>query len=390
MRPRRRLAQPDDDDIAWSVAVRARGGGPHASQLLAGEFHRHRELDASRRKRIAETAYGLLRRGRTLEALAGGSSDRRRVILDSRKALDDAAKRDALLATFASLPDVQRIGTVGSLPDWLAQRLIDDFGVRAAESLARALAVAPSTDLRANPAHVDREALITELGREGIDAKPLPRTKFGVRLADGVRDLYGTASFRAGHFEVQDEGSQLIAELVDPTPGSTIIDACAGEGGKTLAMAALLGGRGRIIACDVSAKKLEVLRRRAQRAGAVNVQTVLIERDGPLALPDADRILVDAPCSGIGTLRRNPELRHRIDPDMPARLSREQRAIATRFAAKTDRLIYATCTVLKQEDEESVAAIVAATGFTVQRSLRLFPHVDGTDGFFAAVLQRGA
>lgn len=368
--------------------MRARSGATHGAKLLAEVFRRREDLNAHRRQRIAETAYGLLRRGRTLEALVGSGPERRRLILEARRALDNPMKREQVLAEFASLPDVQRIGTVGSIPDWLAQRFIDDFGVVQAEKLARALADAPPTDLRANPAHVDRDGLIAELAREDIEAHPLPRTRFGVRLAEGPRDLYSTRAFREGHFEVQDEGSQIVAELVEPS-GVTVIDACAGEGGKTLAMAAL--GAKRIVACDVSAKKLEVLERRARRAGVSNIRTVVIEREGPLLnVPDADRVLVDAPCSGIGTLRRNPEIRHRVSADVPARLALEQRAIATRFAPRAPMMIYATCTVLKQEDEETVEAIVAATNLELQRTVRLFPHIDNTDGFFAAVLQRRA
>ncbi len=376
-----------NEDIAWAIAVRARQG-PHAAKLLADAFRAHRDWTAEQRKNVAETAYGLLRRGRTLEALGGNGRDRQRIIFEARRKLDAGDR--SLLDRFASLEPVARVGTVGSLPDWLAARLIEDFGVVEAEKLACALADPPKTDLRANPARVDREGLIAELANDGITAKPLPKTRFGVRLADEPRDLYATRAFREGFFEVQDEGSQRVAELVEPTPGQTVIDACAGEGGKTLALAALLGGRGRIIACDVSARKLEVLERRARRAGVENVQTVLLEREGalPPQIPRADHVLVDAPCSGIGTLRRNPELRHTIEPHTPSRLAREQRAIAVRFAERTDRLVYATCTVLKQEDEESAAAIAAATGMQVRSSMRLFPHVDGTDGFYAAVLVR--
>jgi 16S rRNA (cytosine967-C5)-methyltransferase len=386
VRTRKRVAQTDED-VAWHIAVRARQG-PHASKLLAEAFRAHRDWDAAQRKNVAETAYGLLRRGRTLEALAEGERDRRRVILDARAALDRGNYK--LLERFNKLPDVQRIATVGSLPDWLAERFIADFGVVEAEKLARALAEPPKTDLRANPARIDRDGLIAALAKDGITAKPLKHTRFGVRLDDEPRDLFATDAFREGYFELQDEGSQRVAELVDPTPGQTVIDACAGEGGKTLALAAMLGGRGRIVACDISARKLEVLKKRAQRAGVNNVQTVLLEREGPLPpqIPRADHVLVDAPCSGIGTLRRNPELRHTIEPQTPTRLAREQRAIAARFAERTDRLVYATCTVLKQEDEESVAAIAAATGMTVTKSMRLSPHVDNTDGFFAAVLVR--
>lgn len=378
-----------DEEVAWSIAVRARTG-PHASKQLAELFRAREELDAQRRKKIAETAYGLLRRGRALEALAGGARDRTRVILDARAALDDPGRREQVLAQFASLDDVSRVGVVGSIPDWLAVRLIADFGVREAEALACALSDPPTTDLRANPAHVDRDALIAELADEGVRAKPLPKTQFGVRLADEARDLYATNAFREGHFEVQDEGSQRVAELVGAQPGMTVIDACAGEGGKTLAIAAMMRGRGKIVACDVSAKKLEVLRRRAKRAGVDNVQIVSIDRDGPLPgqIPTADVVLVDAPCTGTGTLRRNPELRFHLDERAAARLAAEQRAIALRFASRAPRLVYATCSVLKQEDEEVVAALASATGFVADPPLRLFPHLDGTDGFFAAVLRK--
>jgi 16S rRNA (cytosine967-C5)-methyltransferase len=352
-----------DDALARAIAHEARSGGKYASTLLAETFRKRRDLDVERRRFIAETAYAILRSG--------------------------------------------------PLPEWLLARLRADFGADA-EALIRGLGEAPSTDVRANPARASRDALIAELGREGIAAVALPRTTFGARILPGARDLYATRAFREGMFEVQDEGSQLVAELVAPSPGALVIDACAGEGGKTLAIGALLGGRGRIVACDVSEKKLEALRARAKRAGLNNVQTIAIEREGELppqlAKLRADRVLVDAPCTGIGTLRRNPEMRYRLDAEGPARLAAEQRAIALRFAPlveKGGRMIYATCTVLREEDEGTAEAIVAATDLRPMRAaeiwgtaraaplsdpsvtyLRLFPHVQGTDGFFAAVLRR--
>jgi len=348
-----------DEELARSIAEQARRG-KHATKLLAEEFRNRRDLDAERRRFIAETTYGCLR------------SD--------------------------------------PLPAWLHARLTKDFG----EAAVRALGEAPSTDVRANPSRAERDEVIAELAREGIAAEVLPRTKYGARILPGARDLYATRAFREGMFEVQDEGSQLVAELVAPNPGALVIDACAGEGGKTLAIAALLGGRGRIVACDVAPHKLEVLKTRAKRAGLSNVRTIAIDREGPLppelARLRADRVLVDAPCTGVGTLRRNPELRHRLDEDSPARLAAEQRTIALRFAPlveKGGRLIYATCTILREEDEGSVEAILAATDLQPMRAaeiwgtaraapltdpsgsyLRLFPHVHGTDGFFAAVLRR--
>lgn len=357
------MAHPDDEKLARAIAEEARSGGKHASTLLAETFRKRRDLDVERRRFIAETAYAILRSG--------------------------------------------------PLPEWLIARLTADFG-EDAEPLISALGEAPSTDIRANPARADRDAVIAALAGEGIPATVLPRTTFGARILPGARDLFATRAFREGMFEVQDEGSQLVAELVAPNPGALVIDACAGEGGKTLAIAAMLGGRGRIVACDVSPKKLEVLRARAKRAGLSNVRTIAIDREGPLppelAKLRADRVLVDAPCTGIGTLRRNPELRYRLDESAPARLAAEQRTIALRFAPlveKGGRLIYATCTVLREEDEGTAEAIVAATDLRPMRAaeiwgtaraapltdptgtyLRLFPHVHGTDGFFAAVLRR--
>lgn len=408
-----------EDDLAWNIATAAARGGVYASKALADEFRR-RDLDSGRKKRVAEITYGLLRHGRTLEFAAdrAGDPNRRRIMLAMRARLDDPKAADAAWAELRpaldALTPAARVGMYGSFPDWLGARLVEDFGEVDAIKLARALADGAPTDLRANRS---RDELLTTLGDEGIRATALPRTTYGVRLADEPRDLYTTRAFQEGMFEQQDEGSQLVAELVAPNPGGLIIDACAGEGGKTLAIATMLEGKGRIVACDVSDKKLETLRRRAKRAGVTNVQTVLLPREGvlpkPLSTLKADRVLIDAPCSGIGTLRRNPEARQRLDRNGPTRLAGEQRAIAERFlplVAPGGRLIYATCTVLREEDEQTVEAIRAmdptlepmrvveiwgaarAKGLTDASgtNLRLFPNVHGTDGFFAAVLRRPA
>lgn len=407
-----------DDDLAWSVAEKAARGGSFAAKSLADAFRQRGELDPARKKRIAEIAYGLLRHARTLELAADWARDpnRRRTMLAMRARLDDPARADAAWAELApameGLSPAARVGVFGSFPDWLGARLIEDFGEEEATRLARALAEAPPTDLRSNRS---RDELLAALAREGIGATPLPRTTFGVRLADEPRDLFGSRAFQEGLFEQQDEGSQLVAELVAPSPGAVVVDACAGEGGKTLALATMMGGKGRIFACDVSEKKLETLRRRARRAGVTNITTVVLPREGalpaPLAGVEADRVLIDAPCSGVGTLRRNPEAKQRLDRSAPTRLAAEQRAIAARFlplVRSGGRLIYATCTVLREEDEGTVDAIRAldegltpmrvvevwgaerARGLTDDSGtvLRLFPHRHGTDGFFAAVLRR--
>ncbi len=399
-----------DDDLARELAARARRGDARASALLAELFAERRDFDARRRKRIAETTYGLLRWGHVLEH-AGGD------LFALRAQLDDPSRRDEALAKLAWPTDsVERLALLGSMPTWVAARLIAERGDRA-EPIAIASSSPPRTFLRANAPHQDgREALIAALAREQIVATALPRTTRGVVLADAAYDLFATRAHRDGLFEVQDEGSQLVAELVAPPPGSTIVDACAGEGGKTLAIAAALGGKGRIVACDIAPKKLEVLERRATRAGFSNIARVTLPREGEIPGPlrallgKADRVLIDAPCSGIGTWRRKPEARYRIDEGVCTRLATEQLAIAKRFAplvAPGGRLVYATCTILRDENEGVLEALREALGWAPMRAaeiwgtaraqplcdpsgtvLSLDPATHGTDGFFAAVLRR--
>lgn len=384
-----------DDELAMKVALYAKRGEGRASSLVAEAFAAHPELDAFRRKSIAETAYGLLRWAHVLEFLHSKTEGDR---LMFRTKLDDARTRDALLKDITDVP------TLGSIPRWLGDRLTEEFGDKARD-IAIGLSTPPRTSLRANH---DRDALIAALAEARIESDPLPRTKMGVVLRDGAYDLYATKAWHEGLFEVQDEGSQLIAEVVAPPPGGTVIDACAGEGGKTLAIASMLKNKGRVIACDVAPEKLEVLKKRARKAGFHNVQTFPLNPDGtlPRALPPADRVLVDAPCSGIGSFRRNPEARFRIDAGVLTRLPEEQRAIVDRFlplVAPGGRLIYATCTILRAENDDIVDAIGApfvpmttAEIFGKSRALeigdgtrlRLRPDTHGTDGFFAAVVRK--
>ncbi len=243
--------------------------------------------------------------------------------------------------------------------------------------------------------------------------RPLALAPDGLELLTHV-NAYGLAAFRDGRFELQDAGSQVIAELVAPPPRGTLVDACAGAGGKTLALGALAANRGRLTAFDVSENKLEELRTRARRAGLTNVQALLVDEKLPtseeLALHGrADRVLCDVPCSGLGTLRRNPEARWRLGPADLDELPERQRAILDRYAplvAPGGRLVYATCTVARVENDEVVDAFLAAHPEFVEvpakeilgkaraeaigdgTRLRLQPHVHDTDGFFAAVLRR--
>jgi 16S rRNA (cytosine967-C5)-methyltransferase len=246
---------------------------------------------------------------------------------------------------------------------------------------------------------------------EGVQAEPTALAPTGLLFRTRV-DAFGLSSFKEGLFEVMDEGSQRVAEAVAPPPGGRVVDACAGAGGKTLALGALMHGKGRLFAMDVAGKKLEELRRRARRAGLSNVAARAVQG---VQLPTEakaeawDRVLVDAPCSGLGTLRRNPEARWRMTPSDVARFPSLQLSLLVAYAplvAVGGRLIFATCTVLRSENELVIEAFLKerpefvpvplkevmgkarAEALGDGDTLRLFPQRQGTDGFFTAVMRR--
>ncbi len=253
----------------------------------------------------------------------------------------------------------ERRGVAFSFPDWLVELVQQDVGEAGLEAaLGRMNELAPRV-ARVNALRSTREACIAALTAEGVAAHPTLHASRGV-VFDGRSSPFRTQAFARGDFEIQDEASQLVTELVAPPPGSLVIDACAGAGGKTLGLAGLLGGRGRVVALDSVESKLEELRRRARRAGASNVRALAVDllAPGESLRPfegGAARVLVDAPCTGLGAIRRNPELRWRLLPAQIASLAGEQgrllRAAASLVAPK-GRIIYATCSFLRGEGEE--------------------------------------
>jgi 16S rRNA (cytosine967-C5)-methyltransferase len=319
----------------------------------------------------------------------------------------------------------ERLGTAYSLPDWMVERIGRELGPAALEpALARMNAVPPRA-ARINTLRTTRDEAIGALTGEGLTARPTAHASAGVVL-DGRWSPFRTAAFTRGDFELQDEASQLVADLVAPPPRSRVIDACAGAGGKTLALAAALANKGSVVALDASEDKLRELRRRAKRAGADNVRAFAVDLLDPGALAawahdaggPAARVLLDAPCSGLGAIRRNPEARWRLRPEDLDRLAETQRQLAAAAAslvAPHGRLIYATCSFLPSEGEAAVArflrdqpGFVAVTARDVLGRARSEPiaspggeHLqtwrfggtdgadgDGMDGFFASVVRR--
>ncbi|MFA7665303.1 MAG: RsmB/NOP family class I SAM-dependent RNA methyltransferase [Burkholderiaceae bacterium] len=292
-----------------------------------------------------------------------------------------------------------------SLPDWLAEAL------RArpdAEALAAALLEPAPLDLRVNVARTDRDKARVLLAADGIETVPLAIAPQALRV-QGKPSIETSRAFEQGWVEVQDAGSQLLAALVGARRGQVVVDFCAGAGGKSLALAAAMRATGQVFACDVSAARLQRLRPRLQRAGAGNVQPMVIDGEQDRRLERlagrADAVLVDAPCSGTGTLRRNPELKWRLDAGRLDALPGEQRAIlaaAARLVKPGGVLVYATCSLLDDENEaqaldfesthpeferEHAGGILPGLG-DADGFLRLYPHRDGVDGFFAARWRR--
>ena len=285
------------------------------------------------------------------------------------------------------------------VPDWLLPRLRARFGDALASELD-ALAGAAPLDMRVNLLKGTREQAIASLAAEDIAAEATPLSPWGLR-ARGRQNVTATVSFRDGLVEIQDEGSQLVVAEVGAEPEMRVVDYCAGAGGKTLGLAMTMHNRGHIVACDVSAPRLDGAVRRLRRAGVHNVERHLITAGDKWAKRRAasfDRVLVDAPCTGTGTWRRNPDARLRLREQDLLELVQKQGEIlreASRLLRPGGRLVYATCSVLPEENQAQVARFLAGNpDFAAQATasgadfLSLTPRGHGTDGFFAARLQR--
>ena len=297
------------------------------------------------------------------------------------------------------------------IPDWVFPHLVERFGDELAAEMASMGEPAP-LDLRANILKVTREEARAALLAEGIEAAPTPLSPWGLRVAHRRAVTSGPA-FQTGAVEIQDEGSQLVAQLLGAAPGMRVADWCAGAGGKTLAVAALMENRGHIVACDTSAPRLDAAVKRLRRAGVHNVERHLTMEGDKWAKRRAetfDRVLVDAPCTGTGTWRRNPDGRLRLTETDYAELVPKQARIldaAQRLVRPGGRLVYATCSILHGENEAQVdgflerhpafSTVPVSRAWTLEAPvpcpdpyLVLTPRRHGTDGFFAAVLERRA
>ena len=392
-----------------------------ADAVVSRYFREHRQLGHADRGFVAETVFAVLRRGRSIEArCAGNLSDRRRLLVAllvvrgwNLRELAPVLKagEEAWLAGVAAFDESALSPAVRcDLPDWLYERLLTTFTADEIPVLAEALNRPAPLDLRVNTLKTDRQALLAQLAEAGIAAQPGAWSPLAVRLRDKPA-LAKHPLFLSGAFEVQDEGSQLLGLLVEAKRGEMVVDFCAGAGGKTLLLGAQMRNTGRLYALDVSERRLSKLKPRLARSGLSNVHPVRIEHERDQKVKrmagKVDRVLVDAPCSGLGTLRRNPDLKWRQDAASVAELTAKQTSIlaaAATLLRPGGRLVYATCSLLAEENECIVEAFLAAhpafrlvpaeqvlarQGVAVSGDmLHLLPHLHDTDGFFAAVLEK--
>ncbi len=375
----------------------ARGSKP-ADQILEALFRAHKEMGKRDRAAVSDMVYGVLRDVGRLQALAGAAP----ASWLARHLADLGHAPEAITAL--ELPEPAPENPVAAPeaanlpPDWHA-RLVRQIGAEDTAALAAALRLPAPTTVRVNTLKATRAEVLSALAVQGVSASASTLAPTGIHLAQRLSKQ--NSLLLDGEIEPQDEGSQLLALLTGAAAGETVIDWCAGAGGKSLALAAQMQNQGRLVACDITASRLAKIPARAQRAGVDIIETLTLGQGTP---PMADVVLVDAPCSGLGTLRRAPDLRLRSF-DFAA-LADLQLRILTEAASHVrpgGRLIYATCSLLQEENEAVVENFLAANPqfstaaaaadfpsglLSPQGQLRLWPHRQGSDGFFAALLRR--
>lgn len=392
-----------------------------ADSLVSAYFLEHPGMGQAERGWMMAVLFSVIRHLRTLGACCGAEPVSRRLLLAAlvKQGGQDLQSLSAIIqesetAWLESLVkgvDGELVPAVRlDLPDWLHERLEAHLGAAETEKLAAALNEQAPLDLRVNVLKGDRKAIMKRLAEEGINAQEGHLSPLAIRLPEKL-NLTRLSLFKEGLVEIQDEGSQLLGMLLAPRRGEMVMDFCAGAGGKTLLLGALMRNTGRVYAADISEKRLAKLKPRLERSGLANIFPMQIasEHDAKLKrfAGKMDRVLVDAPCSGLGTLRRSPDLKWRQTPETITNYAEKQKSIlkaAASLVKPGGRLVYATCSLLTEENEAVVDDFLSGhpefsvipVGTELKRTgwkeegeyLSLLPHKHGTDGFYAALLER--
>jgi 16S rRNA (cytosine967-C5)-methyltransferase len=401
-----------------------------ADAKMSEFFRNNRDLGNKERAFIAESVYGVIRRFRFLSTLTANDEndpdDARKLILAwllrvqgrSLRDLDDMLteqQKEWAIAIKAKSTEDFPIAVQADVRDWLWDKLVSQYGEEQALTICRSMFDQATLDLRVNTIKGTPEEVLAKMIAENIHNEniiaAMPYSPIGIRMPNRV-GISKHVLFTEGKIEVQDEGSQILSYLVAPKRGQMVADLCAGAGGKTLALGALMRNTGRLYAFDVSEKRLNNLGKRLKRSGLSNLNAQVINNENDLKLKRLnakfDRVLVDAPCSGLGTLRRNPDLKWRQTEQDVIELNQKQTNILARAAKLVKaggRVVYATCSLLKEENEAIAEAflnahpdfvLIPANEVLAQQQinldtgkyLNLLPHLHSTDGFFAAVFEK--
>ncbi len=422
-----------------------RASSKPADSLMDSFFRSHRYLGSHDRRFIAESVYGTLRHLRRCEYILFRTlgDEVPRIVpedghlllivtylvavektdvvaadiipkLSSPSLREQATRLLSAMAFEVPLPDGDRIEQLGiafSYPDWMVRKVVEQFGEDQARRILESLNEPAPLTLRVNTLKTTPAECEQALKTQEIKTTKAGFSPVGLHIAKRL-NIFSLPSFQDGLFEVQDEGSQILPLLVDPKPTDKVLDACAGAGGKSLAFAALMKNRGEIYATDTNGYRLKELKKRSRRAGAFNIRPMEVHDLGELSERfhgSFDIVFADAPCSGLGTVRRNPGMKWTVTEDTILEVSEKQAEILRQCAVLVKphgRLIYATCTLLREENEDIVnrflaentvfkpvlpEKMIAQIGLETAKTgefIRLLPHVHGTDAFFCAMMER--
>ena len=382
-------------------------GGAYADKVLESLFRKNRRWGSRDRGFVAETVYDIVRWKRLYSEVAGIESPyksnhgyRLFAVWALLKGYDlpkwpefKGLSGQKVRKRYASFSEIRKYRE--SIPDWLDALGAESLGVDSWTRELAALNKQAEVVLRANRLRTTPEALQKELAAEGIGTELIPGYPDAIKLRQRG-NVFRTEAFQKGLFEVQDAASQLVAPFLQAEPGMRVIDACAGAGGKTLHLAALMENKGQLLALDIYPGKLKELKKRAKRAGAFNIETRLISSSKVVKRLSntADRVLIDAPCTGLGVLRRNPDAKWKLQPEFVEEVCQTQQDLLTRYSQMLKRggqIVYATCSILPAENEQQVHTFLESEGgkdFELLESQHVFPSREGFDGFYMARLQR--
>ncbi len=393
-----KVHRPLVNGVVHIVTAVVEGGHP-TDRAIERVFKSNPKWGARDRRFVAESVYECIRWWRKLDEVTqrsgAGPTIADRVTVYGKLHDWEEAKEKPLLIDPKELweeIDRQKNAVSHALPDWLHELGRKEVGDRWSQEMKVLNEVAP-VDLRVNAIKSQRSNVIAKLREDEVEASELDGFPDGITLKER-KNIFSTEAFKAGLFEVQDRSSQKIARFLDPQPGERVIDACAGAGGKSLHIAALMKNKGRVIALDIHDRKLEELRKRARRAGAGTIETRLIDSTKVIKrlAGSADRVLLDVPCTGMGVLRRNPDTKLRLQPEDVERINATQAEILQSYSTLVKpggTLVYSTCSILPSENSKQVENFCSQNQtYVLDEQWTVWPSERNGDGFFAARLRR--